>query len=236
MGADPRLKWIEEAEAFSVANETFEGPTGKLPWWHTHPLLEAMRTGLEGYPPLHGFLYKLAQLMKPSVVVEIGTDMGRGTAHLYTSYLGSKVYSIDPNPRVPEEWRRQMSQVRFFVGRSEWKAIQDSIPPIDLLFIDGEHTRKAVNRDLAGYLPKLRKDGIVVLDDIYLGDMVTGVAGAWSELKRLDIGEMLGLNSGDDETWRNEDKWQMMELEIGKGRSGVGIILPPRVPTVESPS
>lgn len=50
--------------------------------------------------------------------------------------------------------------------------------PIDILYIDGEHTPNAVCRDIALYYPLLRSGGALILDDYGHEDVQRGVDGA----------------------------------------------------------
>lgn len=51
-------------------------------------------------------------------------------------------------------------------ARSEDVAQDLANVPIDLLHVDGNHDREAVNRDLELYLPLMREGGILVMDDV----------------------------------------------------------------------
>ncbi len=56
--------------------------------------------------------------------------------------------------------------------------------PIELLFIDGDHTLEGVRRDLELYAPLLADDGLVAFHDIVPGQhaSVGGVPQFWVEL------------------------------------------------------
>ncbi len=55
--------------------------------------------------------------------------------------------------------------LRLVRARSEEAATTFDPGTIDLLHVDGNHDRAAVERDIALYLPKVRTGGFVVLDD-----------------------------------------------------------------------
>jgi hypothetical protein len=54
---------------------------------------------------------------------------------------------------------------RLVRQRSEEAAAEFALDSIDLLHVDGNHDRAAVERDVALYLPKVRPGGFVVMDD-----------------------------------------------------------------------
>jgi hypothetical protein len=54
---------------------------------------------------------------------------------------------------------------------------------IDLLHIDGLHTYTAVKHDFDTWFPKVKKDGIILLHDIFISRDDFGVYKFWEELK-----------------------------------------------------
>jgi len=109
------------------------------------------------------------------VAVEIGCFEGRTTAFL-ARHVSGTVYTIDPFPpgRLGVPYgkliasrylaRHRIANVRFIVGLSHQVA-GDFHESIDFLFIDGDHTLSAVERDWKDWLPKVRTNGIVAAHD-----------------------------------------------------------------------
>lgn len=128
---------------------------------------------------LHGLVYAL----KPEVCVEIGSARGFSACHvgLALKELGrGKLYAIDPHAAT--EWNDDGSvqtlqamtenltrygvreQVEIMLGYSrdfaaDWKL------PIDLLFIDGDHSYEGVRTDWELYSPYLKPEGVAVFHD-----------------------------------------------------------------------
>ena len=50
--------------------------------------------------------------------------------------------------------------------------VKENYPKIDLLFIDGDHTKKSVLQDWEDYSDLVTKGGIVVFDDYWIGEYV----------------------------------------------------------------
>jgi predicted O-methyltransferase YrrM len=109
------------------------------------------------------------------VVVEIGCYEGGTTAALARQTQG-RVYSIDPffKARLGVSYgeliarthcRRQgLNNVEFIKAFSH-EVVAGFSKPIDLLFIDAEHTFEAVKRDWEDWFPKVKNGGLIALHD-----------------------------------------------------------------------
>lgn len=111
---------------------------------------------------------------------EIGSWKGKSTYVLASKHPG---YAIDHFRGSPEhgtvdtfdEFTRNIAPVKHnvtVIRRSCEDAIGEVTAPIDLLFIDGEHTYEATKRAFELYSPLVGKGGVVVLHDVwgYTGD------------------------------------------------------------------
>jgi len=83
------------------------------------------------------------------------------------------------------------------------KGLTDSI---DLLFIDGDHTKKGVLKDWNNYSEIVSKGGIVVFDDYWKEDMIG--KGGWTDKKWMDI-------VGAYEEIKNQEDFDKNWKEIG---------------------
>lgn len=63
-------------------------------------------------------------------------------------------------------------------GRSEEVGTRWSDGPVDMLFIDGDHSYAGVTRDIQAWLPHLRSGGLVLFHDTGLEDVDRGIADA----------------------------------------------------------
>lgn len=128
-------------------------------------------------------LYGLVRAMRPTVCVEIGSAMGRSAGFIGAALrdIGiGKLYAIDPhtatawNDDGPTEsfatMRRTLKRlgverhVEIVRERSE-HAAQHWTLPIDLLFIDGDHSYEGVRRDWELFMPHVHPFGAVVFHD-----------------------------------------------------------------------
>jgi len=137
-------------------------------------------SGLEqGAWCLHG----LALSMKASVCVEIGSAAGQSACYvgLALKQMGQgRLYAIDPHtvtawndPRAVDSFEMMQGNLRMFKVEDYVEIIRDYSQnaaknwtlPIDLLFIDGDHTYEGVKHDWEAFSPHVKPFGVVVFHD-----------------------------------------------------------------------
>jgi predicted O-methyltransferase YrrM len=151
---------------------------------------------------LAGFA-RLVERHRPRTVLEIGTA-GGGTLFVLcqASADDSTLISLDL-PRGPfgggyPPWRatlyrrfaRRGQTVHLLLGNSHFAGTAAKIAelldgrPLDLLFIDGDHTYEGVSRDFADYSPLVGQGSLIVFHDVNPGppENVGGVPRFWEEI------------------------------------------------------
>jgi len=149
---------------------------------------------------------ELARALRPKRVLEIGTGSG-GTLYAlaWASAPGAGILSLDLT-LYPAE--RRFLYETFVADRrvAVWEAdshldeTRDRVAahfghePLDLVFIDGDHTYDSVRRDYELYAPLVREDGIVAFHDIVAGpyDAVGDAPRFWQEV-RAELGSVVEL-------------------------------------------
>ena len=155
-------------------------------------LLDGYATGrrsrlLEGIPSGLGdsvwVLYGLARSLKPEVCVEIGSARGKSACYVGLALEENgkgKLYAIDPHTKT--EWNDSNSVETYEVMRQNLGSLGllDRVEivrktsgqaalgwnmPIDLIFIDGDHSYEGVKRDWDLFSPHLAPFGVVVFHD-----------------------------------------------------------------------
>lgn len=128
-------------------------------------------------------LYGLVRSAQPEVCVEIGAARGKSACYMGTALKENgqgRLYSIDPHCQTAwSEGAAADSYTAFCrhvarLGLAEQvvcvrayaeAAAREWTLPIDLLFIDGDHTYEGVKRDWTLFAPHMRPFGYVVFHD-----------------------------------------------------------------------
>ncbi|MBI1332734.1 MAG: hypothetical protein GC165_07620 [Armatimonadetes bacterium] len=119
--------------------------------------------------PYYDLLYWVTKEFQPKLTVELGTCTGGSTSHLAAGTKG-KVVSIDIDQQ--DETRRKLEvfdNIELVEGDTRDSSLASEIAksaPIDLLFIDTDHTGEQVMAEMALYAPLVRKGGLILFDDI----------------------------------------------------------------------
>jgi hypothetical protein len=147
------------------------------------------------------FLKFLIREIKPKTFVELGVHNGFsyfvGCQAIRECGLSTTAYAIDHwegDPQagffdnsVYEEVVRVNSKYSNFSNliKSSFSEALDSFEnsSIDLLHIDGFHSYESVKQDFETWLPKLSKNGVILLHDIHVRRNSFGVFKYWKEVK-----------------------------------------------------
>lgn len=132
-------------------------------------------------------LFKLSNFLNCQTRVELGTSLGLNTLYLASVNKLGKVYSLEGSSELLEVARtlckkRQLENcIQFVEGRFDdtFAGVLNSIPQLDLLYVDGNHTYEATLRYFRMALAKTHKNTVFVFDDIYWS---TGMTKAWQEI------------------------------------------------------
>ena len=115
------------------------------------------------------------------VIVEIGSWKGRSTTWLASGarLAGQRVYAVDPHRGARENPAAET--LNEFLDNLACNGLADVVEPmvmtseeaaasigrpIELLFIDGDHSYDGVRRDAELWLPRLMEGGIVMFHDV----------------------------------------------------------------------
>jgi predicted O-methyltransferase YrrM len=128
-------------------------------------------------------LYGLVRSMKPEICVEIGSARGRSACYIGMALKengSGKLYAIDPHTAT--NWNDIESSDSIDILRSNISALGLSNQiviicssseeagrnwnrPIDLIFIDGDHSYEGVKHDWELFSPHVKPFGIVLFHD-----------------------------------------------------------------------
>jgi predicted O-methyltransferase YrrM len=129
-----------------------------------------------------GTLFLLTKVCRPDALllsVDLGLSFERCLVHARFASNKQRIVSIRADSRTP----KTLARVRSLLNAH----------PLDLLFIDGDHSYEGVKADFANYSSLVRPGGLIVLHDIVpayatrhgkpTGHYTGGVPVFWQELK-----------------------------------------------------
>lgn len=132
------------------------------------------------------WFYRHVEKIRPKVVVEIGIKEG-GNLKVLSTHLDEGGLAIGIEPRLEIPWKMNDSRCKVFHIKMDSQApqaledlkdiLQDRL--IDVLFIDGNHSKEGMLADFRVYSPLVSKGGIIAVHDIYY---LPGVRDAWAEI------------------------------------------------------
>jgi len=118
-------------------------------------------------------MFHLARLHRCTKIVEVGMFNGETTAFLVWAAIlnGGRVLSIDNDVKAIERTEEHLKRVGLYETGRIFLIHGDSktwVPqsPIDLLFIDGDHSAAGLKGDWENWTPKVEKGGLVFVHDI----------------------------------------------------------------------
>ncbi len=148
-------------ESLRVIQKISENMEGSTFHFHTHILYD-IRTSLGEN--------KIKYL-------EIGAYSGGSVSLVSSHYYPSECYSLDLGypiekkvvERNVEKFKNRKSSFRYIEGNSQsidiLEYVKDKIKEIDMLFIDGDHSKSGATKDFLNYSPLVKKGGYVIFDD-----------------------------------------------------------------------
>ena len=127
-------------------------------------------------------LYALTIGLRPERVLEIGTLHG-GSAQVICAGLDDvdrgRMVCVDPAPQVsPETWALVEHRSQLIAGPSPGalaEAVGLAGGRFDFAFIDGDHSREGVERDLDGILDVVADEAYLVLHDAFHATVREGI-------------------------------------------------------------
>ena len=137
------------------------------------------------------FLFRLVAFMshdqdRPLEILELGTSLGITTAYLAAADSRNRVVTMEGSKAVADVAREQWSALRLeniecVEGRIEDTLEKHVQKPLDVAFIDANHTYEATLRYVNYVLPLMSEKGVVVVDDIHHSHPMKQV---WETLKK----------------------------------------------------
>ncbi len=136
-------------------------------------------------------LYGLVQWRQPAHVLELGTSLGLSALYLQRGHTGARVVTIEGDEHIASVARQTLAMagqrqqapvpdLRVGLFDQILAAVLAELTTVDLVFIDGDHTRSAVLRYVDQLRPHLSARALVIVHDIYWS---ADMKAAWRELQ-----------------------------------------------------
>lgn len=144
--------------------------------------------------PHYSLMYLIAKEFKPDLMVEIGTEWGLGATYLSLGNPDGMVCTIDQSeePRKILEaysFFKDLGDIEIITGRSQEMSERFDDESIDLLYIDGDHRYEYEKQDYDLYFPKVKRGGLIIIDDMRSDP---GAELVWEEIKepKMEVSEV----------------------------------------------
>jgi predicted O-methyltransferase YrrM len=145
--------------------------------------------------------WKLLTHFQFNQVLEVGVNEGHTTGLILESNLDCKILGIDPieqHQLLYKIYPEYQDRFTFIESMSQDVTLVDQ--EFDFILIDGDHDYLPVKSDLENFLPRLKKSGVLAIDDYQW----PGVARAIKELHDQNTGWIPFIRAAQTEFWHHE--------------------------------
>jgi predicted O-methyltransferase YrrM len=132
-------------------------------------------------------LFRIVNYYQPKNILELGTSMGISTAYMSLANPKARLITAEGSAAVAAQASRNfqslhLSSIQQVVGNFDdtLPGILDTVSPLDLVFIDGNHRYEPTVRYFNQLLPYLNATSVVIFDDIHWSQEMEQ---AWAAIK-----------------------------------------------------
>jgi predicted O-methyltransferase YrrM len=132
-------------------------------------------------------LHQLARHVQPQAMLELGTNLGLGTAYLASAAPSATLYSWEGEAQLAGLARQHLQLLGYTAQVQQGSFLQrfaqlqqHPMPPLQLVYLDGDHRYQPTLDYVEALLPLLDTEAVLVLDDLYWSREMTR---AWRALQ-----------------------------------------------------
>jgi predicted O-methyltransferase YrrM len=159
---DERFLWFNDPGAGSLEN----GETSKKLSEIAGNAVSAQKFGR--------LLFRLANYYRAKTIIELGTSLGISTSYFALADNANRVTTVEGARSIAEIAKEtfnklQLENICLINGHFD-KVLDEVIssnPPADLVFIDGNHRKKAVLEYFEKFLLKISSSSLIIIHDIH---------------------------------------------------------------------
>lgn len=124
------------------------------------------------------------KLPKKPTILELGTGHGRSVKALRLLFPDADITTCDPQPQCQiEHVEKYATFIEDFGYNLEWDK------PIDVLFVDDDHLRDTVKKDVEIYKKFIKKNGYIVFHDYYGTEVDQAIDDLGLKVKAVKTGD-----------------------------------------------
>ncbi|MGQ9847708.1 MAG: O-methyltransferase [Bacteroidales bacterium] len=139
--------------------------------------------------PRYGrLLFRMVRYFKAQYLLELGSGLGIGSSYLALANKNGKLWTIEASEKYVEIAKEitnacNIDNIDIIQGTFEDKLnlVLNSMPSLDFVFIDGNHTYMATIKYFEQILSKVNNQSVIVIDDIHWSKEMYE---AWKEIKK----------------------------------------------------
>ena len=132
-------------------------------------------------------LYRVVQYYKPQTILELGTSFGITSAYLASGNAASTLHTLEGSPAIATIARSHfaslsLQNVQLTEGdfAETLEPLLQTLPQVDLAFIDGNHRKEPTLQYFQSLLAKTNEQSILIFDDIHWSEEMEA---AWEQIK-----------------------------------------------------
>lgn len=170
-----------------VINVTELGAGSKKMKTNKRKISEIAKNSLQK-PKYCQLLFRMVNYFGFKTIVELGTSLGISTSYLALANRANKVYSIEGCNEIFKLAQQTINKLKINnvilwndTFDNALPKIVDVVDKIDLLYIDGNHTKEATLKYINIAKKKLKNNSCIIVDDIYWSN---DMCSAWNEIKK----------------------------------------------------